>query len=38
MSEDYMRRKLPLGWSIFIEKTKLKGDVNILDVNMFILC
>jgi len=32
MSEDYMRRKLPSGWSVFIEKSKLKSDVNVLDV------
>ncbi len=32
MSEDFIRRKLPLGWSVFIEKSKLKSDVNILNV------
>jgi len=35
MSEDYMRRKLPSGWSVFIEKSRLNSDVNILNVNNF---
>ncbi len=37
MSEDYMRRRLPSGWSVFIEKSKFKSDVNILNVCITIL-
>lgn len=32
MSEDYIKRRLPSGWSVFVEKTKLKSDVNMLNV------
>ncbi len=32
MSEDYVRRTLPTGWNVFIEKMKIKGNNNILDV------
>lgn len=36
MSEDYMQRRLPTGWNVFIEKSKLKSDINILNVSSFI--
>ena len=37
MSEDYTRRTLPSGWNIFIEKSKLKSDVNVLNVSAIII-
>lgn len=32
MSEEYTKRRLPSGWSLFVEKTRLKSDINILNV------
>lgn len=34
MTEDYLRRKLPFGHAVMLEKTKITGDVNILNVRI----
>ena len=32
MSEEYTRSRLPSGWSVLIEKNRLKSELSIIDV------